>query len=57
MPSARQGRLESAQADFVPFQPRFQPPGLDFGIDTRRRRVAIPFVMVNRVEFWDLPRR
>ena len=29
----------------------------DIGIDTRRNRVAIPLVMLNRVEFWDLPRR
>ena len=27
----------------------------DIGIDTRRRRVAIPFVALNRVELWALP--
>lgn len=28
----------------------------DFGVDTRRGRVAIPLVMINRVEIWELPR-
>ncbi len=27
------------------------------GVDTRRQRLAIPLVMYNRVEFWELPRR
>jgi hypothetical protein len=28
----------------------------DIAVDTRRNRVAIPLVMLNRVEFWDLPK-
>ncbi len=28
----------------------------DIGVDTRRGRVAIPFVALNRVEIWSLPR-
>jgi sugar lactone lactonase YvrE len=28
----------------------------DIGVDTRRRRVAVPFVGRNRVEIWELPR-
>ena len=27
----------------------------DIGIDTRRRRVAVPFIALNRVEIWALP--
>ena len=29
----------------------------DISLDTKRNRVAIPLVMMNRVEFWQLPRR
>ena len=29
----------------------------DIGVDTRRNRVAIPQVMINRVEFWEILRR
>ena len=28
----------------------------DMAIDTRRNRVAVPLVMLNRVEFWELPK-
>jgi len=28
----------------------------DIGVDTRRNRVAVPFVARNRVEIWDIPR-
>ncbi len=29
----------------------------DIGVDTKRNRIAIPQVMINRVEFWELTRR
>jgi sugar lactone lactonase YvrE len=31
-------------------------PPADIAVDTRRNRVAIPIVSLNRVEIWDLPR-
>jgi hypothetical protein len=30
-------------------------PPADIGVDTRRNRVAVPIVSLNRVEIWDLP--
>ena len=27
----------------------------DFGVDTRRRRLAIPILDAGRIEFWDIP--
>jgi sugar lactone lactonase YvrE len=29
----------------------------DIGVDTRRNRVAVPYISLNRVEIWDLPRQ
>jgi sugar lactone lactonase YvrE len=29
----------------------------DIGIDTRRTRVAVPYVALNRVDIWDVPKR
>jgi hypothetical protein len=29
----------------------------DIGVDTKRNRIAIPQVMINRVEFWQLTPR
>ena len=31
-------------------------PPADIGVDTRRNRVAVPIVALNRVEIWELPR-
>jgi sugar lactone lactonase YvrE len=31
------------------------PSPADIGIDTKRNRVAVPLLMENRVEFWDIP--
>jgi sugar lactone lactonase YvrE len=31
-------------------------PPADIGVDTRRNRVAVPIVALNRVELWELPR-
>jgi sugar lactone lactonase YvrE len=31
-------------------------PPADIGVDTRRGRVAVPIIALNRVELWELPR-
>ena len=37
----------------------FDPPGrpADIGIDSRRGRVAIPYIVLDRVEIWALPEK
>lgn len=39
-------------------RPFIRVPGrpADIGIDTRRGRVAVPYIALNRVDIWDLPR-
>ena len=34
---------------------RMEGAPADIGVDTRRRRVAVPFVALDRVDFWELP--
>ncbi len=35
---------------------RISGPPADIGVDTRRNRVAVPIIRLNRVELWTLPR-
>ena len=40
-------------------RPVIRTPGLpaDIGVDTRRRRIAVPYIALNRVDVWALPPR